>query len=100
MGAKEISDYGFLIVFAAISLGGIVWIGRMISNFLLKQWDVREARIASLEAKVETISNGQRTALEARLDSSAKAEEAMAAALTLFADAIRKAPCGKEPSRD
>ena len=98
---KTVVNYGFLLVFAVVSLMALVWLGRILSKFLLDEWNIRQKRIADLEQKIDAASNGMKMSLEKRLDESTQAQikasesgQAIAAALHSVALVISKCPGG------
>jgi len=65
---KFISQVGIPFVIAG-GLGYCLWkIGHAAGNLLLDQWKKKEKRLDALEKRVEEVNNGQRTAVERRLD--------------------------------
>lgn len=98
---KTVANYGFLIVFASSALMGIAILGRILSRFLLEEWNRRQQRITDLELKIDAASNGMKASLEKRLDESTAAQvkasesgQAIAAALHSVALVISKCPGG------
>lgn len=100
-----VRDYGFQTVFSLVALAAIVWIGKSVSVFLLKtanalsefllrEWSAKDKRITELETRVEAINNGQRTAMEQRLDASTEAANRMVEALQRITTVIERCPGG------
>lgn len=85
-----ISNVGSPIAFA-VALGFALWqVFKWGGKLLLEQWKLKESRLESLEKRVEQINNGQREALEKRLDDSIDVQRQNLAALTNVAGCLNR----------
>jgi len=88
--AELIRELGFPVAFA-VALGYALYlVGKIGLNLLLEAWKQKDARLIELEQRVEQINNGQREALERRLDDGIAVQRQTAMSLDRVSGCLEK----------